>query len=228
MKLEARHLSTGYGNRVVSRDLNLTLEEGKLTCLLGRNGCGKSTLLRTLSGAQKPLSGTVTKTSPRELGIVLTDRIDVMGLRVRDVIAMGRQPYTGYFGGLTAEDEEIVYEAMNLTHTKKFADSPIASLSDGERQKIMIAKALAQQTPIILMDEPSAFLDDQSKVEMMQMLQYLAHEEWKSILLSTHDVEMAMQMSDFIWLLTQDGMKTGTPQEMEYEIKKTLTPTLKN
>ena len=208
-------LSTGYGNRVVSSGLTAGLCAGKVTCLLGPNGAGKSTLLRTLAGYQRALGGRMDDVSPETLGVVLTERMEAMGLSVREVVAMGRHPYTGYFGRLTAEDEQVVDKAMRLTHTEEFANRAFQSLSDGERQKVMIAKALAQETPIILMDEPSAFLDFPSKVELMLMLRDLAHNQGKSILLSTHDVGIALKTADMLWLMQNGGMETGTPQELQ-------------
>ena len=207
-------LSTGYGNRVVSSGLTAGLCAGKVTCLLGPNGAGKSTLLRTLAGYQQALGGRMDDVSPETLGVVLTERMEAMGLSVREVVAMGRHPYTGYFGRLTAEDEQVVDKAMRLTHTEEFANRIFQSLSDGERQKVMIAKALAQETPIILMDEPSAFLDFPSKVELMLMLHDLAHKQGKAILLSTHDVGIALKTADMLWLMQNGGMETGTPQEL--------------
>ena len=207
-------LSTGYGNRVVSSGLTAGLCAGKVTCLLGPNGAGKSTLLRTLAGYQRALGGRMDDVSPETLGVVLTERMEAMGLSVREVVAMGRHPYTGYFGRLTAEDEQVVDKAMRLTHTEEFANRAFQSLSDGERQKVLIAKALAQETPIILMDEPSAFLDFPSKVELMLMLHDLAHKQGKAILLSTHDVGIALKTADMLWLMQNGGMETGTPQEL--------------
>lgn len=208
-------LSTGYGNRVVSFGLTAGLCVGKVTCLLGPNGAGKSTLLRTIAGYQKPLAGKMDEVSPETLGVVLTERMDAMGLSVREVVAMGRHPYTGYFGRLSTEDEQVVDKAMNLTHTKEFANRAFQSLSDGERQKVMIAKALAQETPIILMDEPSAFLDFPSKVKLMLLLRDLAHKQGKAILLSTHDVGIALKTADVLWLMQDGGMTIGTPQELQ-------------
>ena len=215
MNLTLDNLTTGYGQKTVSSGLNATLQEGRLTCLLGPNGSGKSTLLRTISGAQQPLSGSVTKTDSRTLSIVLTSRIEVAQLRAWDVVAMGRHPYTGYFGKLTPQDEDIILEAMKTTGTLPFRNRNMTSLSDGEAQKVMIAKALAQQTPVILLDEPSAFLDFPSKVGLMLMMQDLAHNHGKTILLSTHDVSLALKTADTLWLLNTDGtMHTGTAQQL--------------
>ena len=194
--------------------LNATLYRGKVTCLLGANGAGKSTLLRTLAGYQPYLSGEMTKVSPETMGVVLTERIEAMGLRVREVVAMGRHPYTGYFGRLSDADENIIDEALRQVHVEHFAQRKFSSLSDGERQKVMIAKALAQQTPMILMDEPSAFLDFPSKVELMLLLRELAHTQEKAILLSTHDVGIALKMADELWLMQDQNMTIGTPQEL--------------
>ena len=194
--------------------LNAALYRGKVTCLLGANGAGKSTLLRTLAGYQPYLSGEMTKVSPETMGVVLTERIEAMGLRVREVVSMGRHPYTGYFGRLTDADENIIDEALRQVHVEHFAQRKFSSLSDGERQKVMIAKALAQQTPMILMDEPSAFLDFPSKVELMLLLRELAHTQEKAILLSTHDVGIALKMADELWLMQDQNMTIGTPQEL--------------
>ena len=215
MNLILDNLTTGYGHKTVSCGLNAELQEGRLTCLLGPNGSGKSTLLRTISGAQIPLYGSVTRTDSRTLSIVLTSRIDVAQLRAWDVVAMGRHPYTGYFGKLTAQDNEIIQEAMRTTQTLPFRNRNMTSLSDGEAQKVMIAKALAQQTPVILLDEPSAFLDFPSKVSLMLMMRDLAHNHGKTILLSTHDVSLALKTADTLWLMNTDGsMHTGTAQEL--------------
>jgi iron complex transport system ATP-binding protein len=207
-------LTTGYANRVVSENLTAELYSGRLTCLLGANGVGKSTLLRTLAGYQSPLGGDLDEISPETIGVVLTERIDACGLKVKEVVALGRHPYTGYFGNQSTEDDAIVLEAMALTHTEELASRLFSSLSDGEKQKVMIAKALAQQTPIILMDEPAAFLDFPSKVELMLLLQRLAHNQGKAILLSTHDVGIALKTADTLWLMCDDRMIVGTTAEL--------------
>ena len=231
-----QNLSIGYvtkdSRKVVATGLNATINSGELTCLLGRNGIGKSTLLRTLSAFQPALDGDIivhpssliphpsplTSLSDKQLsriiGIVLTEKPDVQNMTIEELVGMGRSPYTGFWGTLDAEDEKIVRDAIRLVGIEVLQGRMVHTLSDGERQKVMIAKALAQQTPIILLDEPTAFLDFPSKVEMMRMLHRLAHEMNKTIFLSTHDVEMALQLSDQLWLMTAEGVHSGTPDEL--------------
>lgn len=223
--IELKNLSTGYGRHTVSANLNATLQSGRLTCLLGPNGVGKSTLLRTLCGFQPPLEGRMEldgkdmaqlsrKEMSRSIGVVLTERPDVADMRASDMVALGRTPYTGFWGRLGAEDRNRVDEAMQLVGITHLAHRMIHTLSDGERQKVMIAKALAQQTPVILLDEPTAFLDFPSKVETMRLLHRLAHESGKTVFLSTHDLETAIQLSDDLWLLSADGLESGTADSL--------------
>ena len=221
--IELKNLSTGYGRHLVSRHLNATLSGGRLTCLLGSNGVGKSTLLRTLCGFQPPLDGSICidgrdmaslsqKQISQNISVVLTERPDVQDMRVREMVAMGRTPYTGFWGILGQEDGQCVDEAMQMVGIMPLKERMVHTLSDGERQKVMIAKALAQQTPIILLDEPTAFLDFPSKVETMRLLHRLAHEAGKTIFLSTHDLEMAIQLADNLWLLSADKLESGTAE----------------
>lgn len=228
--IELHNLTTGYstkkGKAVIAENLNASLQTGTLTCLLGPNGAGKSTLLKTLSAFLPPLSGEVliqgknlAAYTPQELskliGMVLTERVDVQGMTVREMVAMGRSPYTGFWGTLSATDEEAIEEAISLTHIEGFKDRQINTLSDGERQKVMLAKALAQQTPLILLDEPTAFLDFPSKVEAMLLLKQLAHKENRAIFLSTHDLDLALQTADQLWLINkQQSLCMGTPREL--------------
>ncbi len=223
--IELKNLSTGYGRHTVSANLNATLQSGRLTCLLGPNGVGKSTLLRTLCGFQPPLEGRMEmdgkdmaqlsrKEMSRSIGVVLTERPDVTDMRASDMVALGRTPYTGFWGRLGTEDRNRVDEAMQLVGITDLAHRMIHTLSDGERQKVMIAKALAQQTPVILLDEPTAFLDFPSKVETMRLLHRLAHESGKTVFLSTHDLETAIQLSDDLWLLSADGLESGTADNL--------------
>lgn len=222
MNYELRNLSIGYGNIVIADGINTTLEAGKMTCLLGPNGAGKSTLLRTLSAFQPPLSGQMLldgkemKTlTPQDLskliGVVLTERVEVQGMTVRELIAMGRSPYTNFWGKLDSEDNRIVDEAIALCGIESLVPRQVSTLSDGERQKVMIAKALAQQTPIILLDEPTAFLDFPSKVDTMLLLSRLAHEQGKAILISTHDLDLALQTADVLWLMGKNESMGSDP-----------------
>lgn len=228
--IELHNLSTGYsskkGKTVIASNLNAKLQTGTLTCLLGPNGAGKSTLLKTLSAFLPPLEGevlvkgkSITSYSPQELsqliGMVLTERVDVQGMTVREMVAMGRSPYTGFWGTLSKEDEGIIDEALRLTGTTEFQHRQISTLSDGERQKVMLAKALAQQTPLILLDEPTAFLDFPSKVEAMLLLKQLAQKENRAIFLSTHDLDLALQTADQLWLINkQQPLCIGTPRQL--------------
>lgn len=230
LTISLHDLTTGYrtrhGLKPVSRDINASLRPGELTCLLGPNGAGKSTLLRTLSGFSKPLSGSVmlmgrdiSSYSPSELsrlvGVVLTERLMVSEMTVEELVGMGRAPYTGFWGRLSVADRRIVADALRAVGVADMAGRAIQTLSDGERQKVMIAKALAQQTPVILLDEPTAFLDYPSKVEMMRLLHSLARTEGKTIFLSTHDLELALRTSDTVWLIDKTlGVTTGTPEDL--------------
>lgn len=233
-----RNLSIGYAAKsapkVVAQGLNAAVNSGELTCLLGCNGVGKSTLLRTLSAFQPALSGDVmlrpsptaspaplTSFSDKELsrliGIVLTEKPDVRNMTTEDLVGMGRSPYTGFWGTLTAADRQRVSEAIGMVGIGSLSGRMIHTLSDGERQKVMIAKALAQQTPIIYLDEPTAFLDFPSKVEMMQLLRRLAHEEQKTVFLSTHDVELSLRLADRLWLMEPTALSVGTPRQLAAE-----------
>jgi iron complex transport system ATP-binding protein len=225
-----RDLAVGYRNGknevTLLKDLNLSLAKGKLVALLGQNGAGKSTLLRALTCDEKPLSGTIQvngrnlaemsqKERSRIIGLVSTDRIQAGALTVTELVGLGRQPHTGFLGRLDDEDHEIVRQAMEDSGIISKAGEYIASLSDGERQKAMIARALAQQTPIIILDEPTAFLDVASRIETMRLLQTLAHERGKAVLLSSHDISQSLMLADELWLITTDRqVVTGTTPEL--------------
>lgn len=224
--LSGHGLSIGYAGKVLHRDLELELPPAMLTCLLGPNGAGKSTLMRTLSRLQPPLSGEVRlggrplqSLSPSELSrmiaVVMTDNDLFGGVTVYDVVMMGRHPHTDFWGTPHEKDREWVEQALDAMSLRPFARRPMSSLSDGERQKAMIAKAIAQECPVILLDEPTAFLDLPSRISMMMMLRQLAMRQRKTILLSTHDTDLALQYADRIWLLSQTArLVTGRPEQL--------------
>ena len=219
--IELLHLTVGYGEKAVLSDINQSLREGQMVCLLGANGVGKSTILRTLAGFLPPLSGKVLLNGrdflsfslserSQAVSVVLTERVEVPYMKVVDLVGMGRSPYTGFFGTLSKEDRTIVGEAIEMVGISQLAQRTIDTLSDGERQKALLAKALAQQTPVILLDEPTAFLDFHAKVSTLRLMLRLAHETNKIIFLSTHDVEMAIQLSDALWIVQDGKIQAGT------------------
>lgn len=232
--IEAHDLAIGYGKngrkeKRIHGGLNFELLPGELVCLLGPNGAGKSTLLRTLAYFQPALAGDLlfegkelTAYSERErsrkIGVVLTDKTQTGGLTVSELIALGRQPHTGFFGRLKEHDRLIVAEAMTSVGIAHKANNYVAELSDGERQKAMIAKALVQECPLILLDEPTAFLDVVSRIEIMQLLHTIARTQGKTILLSTHDVEQALVFADRLWLLTREGgLQAGVTEDLVFD-----------
>ena len=220
-------LSIGYRGKhsvkCVADDISQAIHSGELTCLLGENGAGKSTLLRTLSGFLSPLAGEISilgrplsSYKERELatviGVVLTEKNNLQNMTVRELVGMGRSPYTGFWGRLSADDRRKVDDALSLVGIAALSNRMVQTLSDGERQKVMIAKALAQETPIIFLDEPTAFLDYPSKVEILHLLHRLSREMHKTIFLSTHDLELALQIADRLWLMPRrpDPEKRGS------------------
>lgn len=228
--IHIKNLSIGYPGKgdvkVVASGICAGINSGELTCLLGANGVGKSTLLRTLSAFQSKLDGDIyiegkeigdytDKQLSRVISVVLTERCDIRNMTVMELIGLGRSPYTGFWGTLSDEDKEIVEHSIALVGIPHLTHRMVHTLSDGERQKVMIAKALAQETPVIYLDEPTAFLDFPSKVEMMQLLHHLSRKTNKTIFLSTHDLELALQIADKIWLMDKaNGVTIGTPEDL--------------
>lgn len=228
--VELRQLSIGYRGKKTSKTVALaisaTIQSGELTCLLGPNGAGKSTLLRTLSAFQPKLGGSIligdrelgeysAQQLSRLIGVVLTERPDLRNMSVRELVALGRSPYTGFWGTCSPADLRIVDEAISQVGISSLSSRMADTLSDGERQKVMIAKVLAQQTPVIYLDEPTAFLDFPSKVEVMMLLRRISREARKTVLLSTHDLELALQIADRLWLMDREGsLSVGTAREL--------------
>ena len=224
--LHASNLSIGYTSKkvknVIASDIDLSLEKGKLIALIGANGIGKSTLLRTITGIQKPLLGTVylnekniheldSLTLAQNLSVVLTEKLPPSNLTVWELIALGRQPYTNWIGKLSTEDITKVNEAMELTQISHLADKRHFEISDGQLQIVLIARALAQDTPLIILDEPTTHLDLLHKVTLFKLLKKLTQETGKSILFSTHDIDMAIQLSDEMILMTPESVVQDQP-----------------
>ena len=233
-KYELHSVTIGYGEHIVASGLSGALAEGEMVCLIGSNGTGKSTLLRTMAGFMPPINGRLTiddkditilsrKEMAKTIGIVLTERMEVDNMTVSDLVETGRSPYTGFFGKLNRTDRDIVKKSLEMVGMADFAMRMINTLSDGERQKVIIAKALAQQTPIILLDEPMAFLDYPSKVETLRLLKHLCQEQHKAVLISTHDLDVAMRITDKVWIMTNDEegnttLVTGNCDELKERI----------
>ena len=231
--ITTNRLTVGYRGHRVVEDISLSLPCCRLVCLLGPNGAGKSTLLRTLCGFQPPIAGTVTINGSdittmsaaevaRLVSVVLTDRPLTPSLTAAEMVGMGRAPYTGFWGRLSDDDRRLVSEAMQTVGIAPLATRRMGRLSDGERQKVMIAKALAQHTPVIVLDEPTAFLDYPSKVAVMKTLARLAHDEGKTILMSTHDLELAAQLGDELMEIENKHIRKITADEVSRIIGRLL------
>ena len=223
--LKTNQLHIGYGHYTVQSDLNLQANARDLICLTGTNGAGKSTLLRTLAGLQKPLKGTITiqnksvhKLSSYErstlFSLVLTDPVDVENLTVHDLVALGRFPYTNWAGSLSEIDEAKITESLQQVNLAHKAHSYLNEISDGEKQRAVIAKALAQDTPLVLLDEPTAHLDLPNRIEIMLLLRRLSVNTQKTFILSTHELDLALQMADKIWLMGENGVEIGIPEDL--------------
>lgn len=226
--IELHDVTLGYGTRVLMADANVGFGWGELTALIGRNGTGKSTLLRAIAALSQPQKGCITiggkdtkGLSMREvashIAFVSTEDVRVQNLHVWDVVSLGRAPYTNWVGRLTEEDKSKVRESLRLVGMEEFAGASMDSLSDGERQRVMIARALAQDTPIILLDEPTAFLDLPNKYEICLLLKELAHKEGKCILFSTHDLSIAIELCDTIAVIEGGNFHYGTAEMLMEE-----------
>lgn len=223
--LTARDLSIGYLHKNKEErlfdGLNLSLSAGQLTCFMGPNGAGKSSLLRTLAGLQKPLSGRVEMPSAvdghraRQIAVVLTDPINTFNLTVAEVITFGRYPYLGWDVRLSEADRKIIQAAVSQVRLEHLVHRKIYELSDGQLQMVMIARALAQDTPLILMDEPTAHLDLNNRLEIMNLLKALTRETGKAILVATHELDLALQTADLIWLTGKNrDLHSGLPEDL--------------
>lgn len=223
--MEIRNLSLGYGSRILLEGANLSFGQGKFYALIGRNGTGKSTLLRTMAGLMKPLAGDVLlngkpmkgmghREIASQISFVSTEEVRIGNLRVYDVVGMGRAPYTNWIGILSSEDKRMVEHALSLVGMSDFAEKSIDSLSDGERQRVMIARSLAQDTPVILLDEPTAFLDLPNKYEISLLLKSLAVEHGKTVIVSTHDLNVVLHLCDVVAMIDSGRLVVGKPAEI--------------
>jgi iron complex transport system ATP-binding protein len=227
--LHTIHLSIGYSHkkeiRAIASDINLSLKKGTLISLIGANGIGKSTLLRTLTGIQKPLSGSVilqernlSSFSPmqlaQEMSVVLTEKLPPSNLTVFEIVALGRQPYTNWIGKLSVDDLSKINDAIEVTQISHLSHKKHYEISDGELQKVLVARALAQDTPLIILDEPTTHLDLLHKVSLFKLLQKLTQETERCILFSTHDIDMAVQLSDEMIVMTAGNVIQGQPHEL--------------
>jgi iron complex transport system ATP-binding protein len=215
LALATKDLAVGYRRGAVLEHVNVSIKPGELVCLLGSNGIGKSTLLRTLVRMQPPLAGQVelggadlraiSQTDlARRMAVVLTDRVSVDSLTVRQVIELGRHPYSDWLGRMTAGDYDAVDRAIDAVGVPHLADRDLSRLSDGERQRVMIARALAQEPMVLVLDEPTAFLDVPSRVQIMRLLRRLTRERSMAVVMSTHDLELALGHADVLWVVLPD------------------------
>jgi len=227
--LKTENISIGYSHKkkqkIVAENISISLEKGKLISLIGANGIGKSTLLRTITGIQKPISGNVFLNDKKiadytplqlaqQLSLVLTESLPPSNLTVFELVALGRQPYTNWIGTLTDEDIIKINQAIELTQISHLSDKKHYEISDGQLQKVLIARALAQDTPLIILDEPTTHLDLLHKISLFKLLKKLTSETQKCILFSTHDIDLAIQLSDEIIVMTPEKVVQNNPQTL--------------
>ncbi|UYW00481.1 ABC transporter ATP-binding protein [Flavobacterium agricola] len=223
--LQTENITTGYDKKIVSENILIQLKAGQLITLIGVNGVGKSTLLRSITGIIPVISGNVSLNNrsianystlelAQQISVVLTDKLPPSNLTVYELVALGRQPYTNWLGNLASEDLEKIDWAINLTEINVLKHKKHYELSDGQLQKVLIARALAQDTPLIVLDEPTTHLDLVHKVSVYKLLQKLAKQTNKCILVSTHDVDLALQMSNEVLVLTEEKLYQNTPQKL--------------
>lgn len=227
--LELKDIHIGYADKVVQAGITLSIDSGQFIALAGNNGCGKSTLLKTICGVIPLLKGTLLIDGKNaaeltaaqlasQVAVVLTDKISGFNLTAFDVVASGRIPYLNSFGILTEEDKSIVQSSMNSIGIIELCERSYDELSDGQKQKVLIAKALAQQTSVILMDEPTAFLDYKSRVALFALLKQLSKEQGKTIVISSHDIDIMFKHVDKVIYFNESGYQFGEPDKLYNEV----------
>lgn len=246
MYLETAHLSVGYDRQILIHDINLSVEKGKILTLIGPNGSGKSTILKTMTRQLEQIAGTViinqqdmqalpNSEIAKRMSVMLTERIEPDLMTCEQVVAMGRYPYTNYFGMLTPEDKQIVAESLEMVNAANLADRPFTDISDGQRQRIMLARAICQQPEIIVLDEPTSYLDIRHKIELLDILRKMATERNVAVVMSLHEIDLAAKVSDQVICIKGDRIEWyGTPEEVFsdekinalYELKKGAFNTL--
>lgn len=226
MYFQTQDLSVGYSGKTLIRNINISVEKGKILTLIGPNGSGKSTILKTITKHLEKIAGVVTldshniskwsnKELAKKLSVMLTERIDPELMTCGQVVAMGRYPYTNHFGALTPEDRKIVMESLNMVHAEELEDRPFSDISDGQRQRIMLARAICQQPEIIVLDEPTSYLDIRHKIELLDILRKMASEKQVAVVMSLHEIDLAAKISDQVICVKGDNIEIfGTPEEV--------------
>lgn len=226
MYFETENLSVGYSGKVLIHDINIAVERGQILTLIGPNGSGKSTILKTITNHLEKIAGVVrieknnigrwsSKELAKRLSVMLTDRINPELMTCEQVVAMGRYPYTNHFGSLTPEDRRIVDESLRMVHAQELADRPFSDISDGQRQRIMLARAICQQPEVIVLDEPTSYLDIRHKIELLDILRKMAAENNVAVVMSLHEIDLAAKISDHVICVKGDKIELfGTPEEV--------------
>ncbi|MDE6088599.1 MAG: ABC transporter ATP-binding protein [Oscillospiraceae bacterium] len=225
IKLQAQHVNFGYGKKIILKNLSFELHAGEILTLIGANGAGKSTILKTIAKQLRTVSGVMylnqknlqkipEKALARELSVFLTQRIDPELMTCEDVVASGRYPYTGRLGILSEQDKQKIQEALELVHALEFRQTAFHQISDGQRQRIMLARAVCQEPEVLLLDEPTSFLDLKHKLELLALIQKLTREKQIAVMLSLHELDLAQKVSDRILCVSGDVCRIGTPEEI--------------